>query len=298
MIARSFSDENNMRERHFYMNMIKVSGIFTYPIKSCGGISHQSATLDERGLRYDRRWMIVSDAPEDRGEFLTQREFPRLSLIQPSFSGDMLAINAPGMSEICVPLAQQGKADRDVVVWDDTCRAVDQRDQVAEWLSNFMAIPIRLVRIADEFVRPTSMDYTDQPAQTGFADGYPMLLTTEDSLIDLNKRLAARGKPAIRMNRFRPNIVVKGADPFEEDLWKWIKIGDIRVEIAKPCARCVTTTVEQERGEVTITHEPTATLATFRRASNGGVMFGQNVIHRTVGEIAIGDEVQILAGKM
>lgn len=280
------------------MNKITVSGIFIYPIKSCGGIALTSATIEERGLRLDRRWMLISDAEKDRNTFVTQREYPRLALIQPAIKETTLAINAPNMPEISVSLTQQGQPDREVVVWRDTCRAVDQGDAIAAWFSEFVGVPLRLVRIDDAFVRPVSMDYTDQPSQTGFADGYPILVISEESLIDLNRKLDARDKPAMRMNRFRPNIVIKGCDPFEEDLWHWIKIGDIRAEVAKPCARCAITTVEQERGEITVKHEPLSVLATFRKGANGGVMFGQNVIHRGLGEIKIGDEVQILAQRI
>ncbi len=271
---------------------IHVTGIFTYPIKSCGGLSHDSLHLIARGFAHDRQWMIVSDEDGEQGEFITQREFPRMSLIQPAINGDSLIITAPNAGSICVPLVQAKPADRDVVIWGDTCRAVDEGDLAAEWVSQFLGAKLRLVRIDDHFQRPVSMQYTDQPSQTGFSDGYPILLIGEESLADLNAHLQARGKSTVPMNRFRPNIVIKGAAAFAEDTWKWINVGGIRMEVAKPCGRCVMTTVNQSTGIADL-KEPLATIASYRTRS-GKAMFGQNVIHRALGTISVGAEVSVL----
>ncbi|MFN8527177.1 MAG: MOSC N-terminal beta barrel domain-containing protein [Anaerolineae bacterium] len=279
------------------MTEIMVTALYTYPIKSCGGLPHAEMALDARGFLHDRQWMIVSDADKDRGHFLTQREYPRMALIHPCVEADQLTLRAPGMPEIAVPLAQDHPADMTVVVWKDTLQAVDEGDAIAQWFSAYLGAAVRLVRFADEIVRAVSMKHTDQPSQTGFSDGYPLLLANESSLADLNDRLAARGKPAVPMTRFRPNIVIQGVDAWAEDTWKWVEIGGVRCEVAKPCARCAITTVDPLSGEATIKGEPLATLETFRRGTGSvsGVLFGQNVIHRALGTLRVGDRVELQA---
>jgi uncharacterized protein YcbX len=266
---------------------ITVSALNYYPVKSCGGISVGRASIDDRGFELDRHWMIV----DDRGYFVSQRTVPRLCLIKPSLDDkDYLRLNAPGMKPM--PIRRDAKGESvQVTVWQDQCQAIDQGSCVADWLTEFAGVSCRLVRMADNFIRPVDRDYalyaTDQ---VGFADGYSFLLISEESLADLNGRLTEK----LPMNRFRPNIVVKGTTAFAEDKWQRIKIGNIIFGLVKPCTRCVTTTVNQETGEVGV--EPLKTLAMFRRI-DGGVAFGQNLVHLSGGKIGIGDAVEILAGK-
>ena len=271
--------------------VIRVTGLYVYPIKSCGGLTLERTQLEARGPVYDRRWMIV----DGHGTFVSQRELPRLALIQPSFAGDMLALTAPAMPPIAVPLQQQATARKlPVVVWRDACLGLDEGDAVADWFSAFLDAPVRLVRMADGFVRPVDRRYAREAAQVGFADAYPLLLIGQASLDDLNARLKARGKAALPMNRFRPNVVVAASPAYAEDDWRLIRVGEVLLDLVKPCARCVTTTVDQSRGEVTDKDEPLATLATYRRGANG-VLFGQNAIHRSLGVLTVGDEVKLLA---
>jgi uncharacterized protein len=272
---------------------IHVTGIFTYPIKSCGRIAHTEWSLVDRGLAYDRHWMVVSDYPDERGEFLTQRELPRLAIIQPTITSTTLTIAAPNMPEIRVPLSGSEEYTYDVIVWRDTCRAVDEGDSVAAWFSKFLDYPVRLVRIAENFVRPVDARYARSPAQVGFADGYPLLFASTSSLNQLNTRLSERGKSTVPMERFRPNLVIEGAEEFAEDEWRQIVVGDVPFDLVKRCARCVTTAVDQETGTSPDREEPLATLATFRR-SERGVLFGQNIIHRTLGMIRVGDIVEVV----
>lgn len=272
---------------------IRVTALYTYPIKSCARLSHEQLTLDERGPVYDRRWMLVSAAPGEENAFVTARELPRMAVVQPRFDGDSLAITAPAMPEVRVPLAQQHAADRDVVVWHDTTRAVDEGDAIAAWFSDFLGYPVRLVRQSDDAHRPVSMKYARAAAEVSFADGYPLLLAQTESLDDLNARLSARAKPALPMSRFRPNMVVSGSgQPWAEDTWRHIVAGSVPFDVVKPCARCVMTTVDPATGEIPDRQEPLATLATFRKAE-GGVMFGQNIIHRALGTLHLGDTVMI-----
>ncbi|MBE2267088.1 MAG: MOSC N-terminal beta barrel domain-containing protein [Anaerolinea sp.] len=273
---------------------MRVTALYTYPIKSCGALSHKRAALDARGLRDDRRWMVITGD----GGFVTQREFHRMALIQPSYAYGGLRISAPDMPDLLLPLTPDAAnvPTRRVVVWKDTVEAVDQGDEAAAWLSRFLGAKLRLVKMADAYTRLTSTSHTDQPAPVGFADGYPVLLAAESSLADLNDRLLTREKDALPMNRFRPNIVITGGGAWEEDEWTRITVGGIPFDVVKACARCAITTVDQATGEVPDVEEPLGTLATFRKIPRG-VLFGQNIIHRAGGEICVGDPVTVEARK-
>lgn len=266
---------------------VTVTGLYHYPIKSCAGSALTEARLDLRGIRHDRELMVIDAAT---GEFLTQRERARLALITPQLDDRELRVSAPGMSSLTVPVVKEG-ATRPVVIWRDTCPAVDQGDEVAGWLSEFLRTDCRLVRMAPDYVREVDPTYATSPAdQVGFADGFPCLLIAEESLADLNRRLA---EPLL-MNRFRPNIVISGGAPFGEDHVGRLRVGEIVFYAPKACARCTITLVDQATGESG--KEPLRTFATFRKASRG-VLFGQNLIHATTGTIRVGDGVVALAMK-
>lgn len=242
--------------------------------------------VTSRGLLGDRLLMIT----DVDGEFLTQREHPRMALITASLGEELLTLRAPGMDTLDVPLKTGGPTSS-VVIWRDTCQAVDQGLPVAQWLSAYLETAVRLVHLADEFPRPVDPRFartTDD--ETSFADGYPFLLIGEESLSDLNGRLST----PLPMDRFRPNIVVRGANAYAEDGWQQIRIGDITFDIVKPCARCVMTTVDPERGEFD-GKEPLATLSTYRRTADGTVSFGQNLLATGTGMIALGDQVEVLS---
>ena len=265
---------------------ITVSALYRYPIKSCAGAALDRAEIGPRGIRHDREYMVVEAAT---GEFLTQRELPRMALIRPTIADAILRIEAPGMPSIEVPPLREGAA-REVVVWRDACRAVDQGDGVASWLGTFLGADCRLVRMADDHVRRVDPVYaTSEQDQVGFADGYPFLLITQESLEDLNARLVE----PLPMNRFRPNIVLAGGgEPYLEDGWRRVRIGEVGFAVVKWCARCAITTTDQEtaaRGK-----EPLTTLATYRRGKRG-VLFGQNLIHDREGTVRVGDAVTVVA---
>ncbi|MEZ4669597.1 MAG: MOSC domain-containing protein [Anaerolineae bacterium] len=158
--------------------MIHVTALHTYPIKSCAGLTHTSIELDARGPLWDRRWMVV----EPDGMFVTQRELPRMALIQPAFEGDQLRLTAPGMSELCIPLAHDAAPTRTVTVWESVCQAWDEGGTAAEWFSDFLQVELRLVRMADDFQRVIDNDYAKQSTRalvyTGFADGFPILIVS------------------------------------------------------------------------------------------------------------------------
>jgi len=266
-----------------------LSGIFTYPIKSCGSLSHTDMMLDERGPIWDRRWMVV----DSDGLFITQREIPALALIQPRFENGDLTITAPNMPEMRVPLEREPSEIWRVQVWRDECAAWDEGDDLATWLGDYLNVDARLVRMADDFLRRADTTYAPENTSVSFADAFPLLIASEASLEALNHRMVERGKMAVPMSRFRPNLVVSGAPAFAEDNWRTVQIGEVTVDVVKPCARCVTTTVDQLTGSVPDTAEPLGTLNTFRK-QNGKVMFAQNAIHCAPGVLRIGDAIKTI----
>lgn len=260
-----------------------LSAIYIYPVKSCLGIAVNSARLDTWGLEWDRRWMVV----DANGCFLTQRQLPRMALVETALNSEALCLKAPNMPELRLPLSGEIGEEVNVRVWQDRCQAVDQGDKASEWFSSFLgAKSIRLVRMSKNFVRPVDPNYAPQDAQVSFADGFPLLIISEASLAKLNSRLE---KP-IPMNRFRPNLVVTGCEPFSEDNWYTVRIGNMVFNGVKLCRRCVITTVDQATGSCG--KEPLLTLATFRRVSDG-IIFGQNLVHAGVGELQVGNSISL-----
>jgi uncharacterized protein YcbX len=262
---------------------ITVSALYRYPIKSCKGHALQEAHTDARGIVGDRSMMVV----DIYNEFLTQRELPRLALIEPVLRGEEVTLRAPGMEELSFAPTNDGRRVQ-ARVWKSICDAIDQGNEAALWLQDFLAAPVRLVRMADDFHRPLNPQYARSASDTtGFADGYPFLVLSQASLDDLNARLSM----PIPMNRFRPNIVVSGCAPHAEDDWHDFSINGIRFAGVKLCARCPIPTIDQERGEVT-GREPIKTLATYRTIQQQ-VMFGQNAIAANTGVLHVGDIVVV-----
>jgi uncharacterized protein YcbX len=269
--------------------LLRLTQIHFYPIKSCAGTPLTEATIGRRGIVRDRELMIVEAST---GEFVTQRELPALALIRPELAGSRLTLRARDAPDFTHAVVASGRV-RSVVVWDDQCPAVDQGDAVASWLSAFLSAEVRLVRLAEDYVRPVDPTYAVTPAdEVGFADGYPLLLTSQESLDELNRKLAV----PVPMNRFRPNVVIEGSgEPFAEDHYRTIRIGEVTFHLVKLCSRCVTTTVDQATGRAG--HEPLATLSRFRRQGSK-VLFGQNLIHANQGIIRVGDSVEILEARV
>ena len=253
---------------------MRVGGLFVYPVKSGAAVAVDDWPLVGRGMAHDREYMVV----DEDGTFLTQREVPALALVQPVLS-EPFALSTP-LGDATISDAGM----RSVRVWEHTGPATDCGDGVSALLSDFLERPCRLVRLAPDHHRPTELG----GGQVGFADGYPLLLACESSLADLNARLPT----ALPMDRFRPNVVIEGAEAFAEDTWATIQLGSVRVDVVKPCARCAITRVDQATG-LRGDGEPLRTLGTFRKAK-GGVMFGQNAVHRDLGTLAVGDEVRVV----
>lgn len=219
--------------------MITVSNLIYYPIKACRGFEVETTCVERMGLEHDRRMMVVT--PE--GEFLTQREHARLALVTPKLQGGTLELSAPNYDSLQVGIQSSGTPWL-VNVWKSKgVHAIDQGEEAAQWFSNWLRTPVRLVHFADGYKRFVNEQYAVNPDDhTGFADGYPILLTSEEGLQDLNSRLES----PVPMNRFRPNLVVRGAKPFEEDAWNRIRVGDVELAVVKPCARCEVTTIDKD----------------------------------------------------
>jgi uncharacterized protein YcbX len=263
--------------------------MFVYPVKSCRGIALERATIERRGLRHDRRWMIV----DDMGRFVTQRTEPRLALIETALQGEELVLTAPGLPALTLALAgdTQGGAGarRQVTVWRDQVYAVDCGEAASAWIRDWLGRPGSVVFMPDDVERPVNPARARPGDVVGFADAYPLLLTSTSSLDDLNARL----EQPVPMDRFRPNLVVSGGAPWSEDGWARLRVGEgeVAFRVAKPCDRCTVTTVDQRTGERGV--EPLRTLATFRKNGND-VLFGQNCLPDVLGQIAVGDSVHVL----
>jgi uncharacterized protein len=244
------------------MSMPKVSALYIYPIKGCTGIELSGARLDPRGLLLDRAFMVV----DAHGRFLSQRELPRMALVRTKLAPTALTLEGDGMRKLAVPLATQTSERVRVQVWDDTLMAEPVLHARA-WLREFLDVECDLVRFADEVVRGVDQKYAPADARVSFADAFPILLLSEASLAALNTRLPH----ALPMNRFRPNVVVTGTEAHAEDAWRHIRIGDVDLDIVKPCSRCSVPTVDQLTAQAG--KEPSATLAKYRRKDNK-VYFG------------------------
>ncbi|MEO8064355.1 MAG: MOSC N-terminal beta barrel domain-containing protein [Pseudomonadota bacterium] len=247
-----------------------LSALHIYPIKSCRGIQLDSALLSPTGLADDRHWMMVRPG----GRFVTQRELPRLALVATALSSQGLTLDAPGMSTLRVSRDQSGESMA-VTVWSFAGCGIDCGQEAAQWCTDFLGTPLRLMRFDAGTPRECSAEWTGEVrAITEFSDGFPILVISRASLAELNSRLPR----ALPMERFRPNLVLDGVAAYDEDRIHELRADGIAIRIVKPCARCAITTTEQSSGERDGV-EPLATLKTYRFDANlRGVMFGQNAI--------------------
>jgi len=217
-----------------------ISEINIYPIKSLGGISLKNSLVEERGLRFDRRWLLV----DEKNNFLTQREFPKMATVGVEILKNGLRVSENG-NETIVSFEPNTNETASVKIWSSKCRAKVYERETNDWFSNVLQTDCKLVLMPEETRRKVNYFYAvHKDDAVSFADGYPFLLIGENSLEDLNSRL----ENPVPMNRFRPNFVVSGADAFAEDDWKQIKIGRVLFHVVKPCGRCVMTTIDQTNG--------------------------------------------------
>jgi uncharacterized protein YcbX len=261
---------------------MRLASLHIHPLKGARGIQVASAQVEPRGLRHDRRFMLV----DARGGFVSQRSHPRLALVQTAIEGETLRLRPPDGGGVSVPLAPEGPR-REVEVWGDRVMAVRVGAEASEILSRFLGDSLELVHLPNDVLRPVDPDYAEDGDQVSFADGFPLLLASIESLADLNARLAT----PLPMDRFRPNLVVEGGVPFAEDQHERVRIGALGFRMPKRCSRCQVTTVDQTTGEPA-GPEPLRTLAGYR-SEGRRVYFGQNLIPERTGVLSIGDEVEL-----
>ncbi len=260
---------------------VTVSAIFIYPVKGLHGFRVERAFVERRGLRHDRRWMVV----DPQGMFRSQRTLSKMATIRTTVTSDGLVLRQP-FSSLCLPLEPSGP-DLTVQVWKSEVSARAYGQETDRWLTEALGEPSRLVKMPPESIRPTDPAYSQSGDQVSFADGFPLLLASDSSLDDLNSRMAA----PVPIGRFRPNAVVSGSEPWDEDNWLTLQLGELRFRNVKPCGRCLVTTIDQDTG-VPTGDEPLRTLGTFRKVGNNA-NFGVNLIPDEEGWIQVGDQVRV-----
>lgn len=261
-----------------------IKELYNYPVKSLAGNNLESVNVEKRGFSNDRRFMLI----DQNNRFVTARSHHQLIQIKVRVKNKELVFNnSTNQDQLNQPIVLS-KEKINVSIWnsDSNCHLIEN-NMIDSWISDFCDESLRLVYMADDDIRNVSSEYSNQDDIVSFADGYPVLITNEKSLANLNQKLE---KP-VKMNRFRPNLVVDGNFPWEEDHWKKIKIGKAILRIAKPCARCIVTTIDPETSEKG--NEPLYTLSQFRKQNNK-VLFGMNATVVQRGLISLGDRIELL----
>lgn len=267
-----------------------LQDLYIYPVKSLGGIRLQEAAVEARGLRHDRRWLIV----DERNRFMTQRQTTEMALLDvaPAHNGFLLTHRSrPELLPLFVPFEASPERSLFVTIWDDFVFAWRGEKAADEWLSEALGRTCRLVYMSEMAIRPVNHPALNpEGTVVSFADGYPFLLIGQGSLDELNSRLAE----PVSMNRFRPNLVFSGGAAHTEDTWQEFQIGKLAFRAAEACARCVVTTIDQQTGQK---HPETLrTLASYRTLGSK-VMFGQNVTGPGAGLVRVGDALSVLSYK-
>jgi len=267
-----------------------IDRLFIYPIKSLGGIELSQSLVDERGLKFDRRFMLV----DENGVFITQRNAPRMALFRTSITEQSIQITYVedrSNSSILVPLEPEGELLGFVKIWNDECQAIRVSPEFDQFFSDHLGVKCSLVYMPDSVRRAVDKRFANHDEITTFADGFPILLIGTASLKDLNSRLDKNEQ--VDWERFRPNLVIKTEIPFEEDGWNFFSIDNVVMQRVKPCARCVITTINQQTA--VFGKEPLRTLSQYRSINNQ-VMFGQNILISDVnGPLRVGASVSLIS---
>ena len=265
--------------------MPRITQITLYPIKSCTGISVESAKLDFRGFCDDRCFMLV----DIKGRFLTQREHPGMSRIMVSRNGHDWSVQIEGQQKLDLPASLFTHKERLVRIWKDQLNVAVASASYNEWFSDAIGVQCELVQMNAQHLRPIKPGRGRIDDTVNLADGSPVLLTSEASLFALNQRL----EDPVPMVRFRPNLVVSADIAFIEDCWRRIRVGEVEFEVGWGCTRCIVTTINPKTAEKHPNGEPIKTLKGFRSGPEG-VMFGQNLIPRRLGTVRVGDLVEVI----
>lgn len=267
------------------MSSAHLSQINVYPVKSVAGIALSTAWVEKQGLMFDRRFMVaLAD-----GSMVTARKYPAMVKVRSTLTPDGLIFTAQGKPPLTLRYADFKLQEAPATVWKDNFVAYTTTDEADDWFSEVLGQRVELLFSGQQSNRVREK----VGSNVSFADGYPLLVISEGSLEELNRRSPERHS----MDQFRTNLVVSGTLPFAEDGWKRIRIGEVEFEAVKPCERCILTTVDVETGTFRPTQEPLRTLSQFRANERGGVFFGQNLVAKNEGMIRAGDEVQVLEYK-
>jgi hypothetical protein len=264
-----------------------LASIHIYPLKGCRGIDLRESAVEPWGLAGDRRWLLV-----DAGfRFVSQREQASLARVLVRYGpGDGITVSSGGYPALFIATPDSGELVK-VTVWSSTVLAAAAGPEADSWFSAYLGQPVRLVYLDDPTRRAVNPEFGAAGDVVSFADGYPLLLTTTDSLGQLSDWLAAEGAQPVPMSRFRPNVVVTGFEPWAEDRWRRVRIGSVSFRVAKPCGRCVVTTTDQVTGK-RLGPQPLRILGAKRRFGQS-LVFGQNIIPDSAGLVRAGDPVEI-----
>ena len=263
---------------------LHVSSLWQYPVKSMTGVSLSQMRVNSWGPDLDRRWMVV----DSNKRFLTQRQLPSMCLLAASHTANGVRIQSLNDKAISIEVAEPvAEATYPVSVWSDVCEAMDAGDQAAVFLSEILGQSVRLCFMSENIHRQVDRQFAATGTRVSFADGFPFLLCSESSLAALSTALGR----SLDMRRFRPNIVVSGAEAFAEDAWRRIRIGALEFELVKPCARCAIPTINLASAA---READVFKMLRAERSKNGEVYFGQNLIHHGEGEIGLGQTVELL----
>lgn len=266
--------------------MLKLSQLYVYPIKSLAGIALTSSIVTDRGLEYDRRWMLV----DENNKFITQRQNPEMARLHPSLTHSTLVVtDAENPAyEIEIPLKLAGEKLENVRIWKAKVAAKSVGREAAEWFSERLGRPCKLVFMPDDSRRPVDASSGIKPTGkiTSFSDAYPFLMLGEASINDLNSRLAE----PISALRFRPNLVFSGGQPYQEDEFADFKINGISFTGMENCARCNVPNIDPETAKVSKDSQPMKTLAAYRTVDRK-IILGRDLIHGGTGEVSVGDEI-------
>lgn len=261
----------------------KVKSLFIYPVKSFGGFQVTQMEIGPNGPKYDRQWMVV----DEKGKFMTQRTHPKMSQVNVKVIEDAhIELTAPGVDFMDFGVEEfDASSEMEVEVWKTKVKAHEVDPEVSQWVADFLGVPCKLVRKADDSERAIDTDYGD--GTINFSDGFPFLFVSLQSLELLNSKL----NKSFAMKRFRPNVVLNVEEPHQEDYWTQVQIGDVLFRGAKLCSRCKITTIDPMTGE--FGDEPLKTLGEYRRTDQG-IVFGKNFVHENEGTIRTGTEIDIL----
>jgi uncharacterized protein len=265
-----------------------LASVHIYPLKGCRAIDLGEAVVEPWGLAGDRRWMLV----DSDHRFVTQREHPALARVDISYGpGADITVSSDGYPTMRVAVPGEPTELLKVTVWRSRVLAAAAGPTADAWFCDYLGEQVRLVYLDDPTRRAVNPEFGADGDVVSFADGYPLLLTNTASLNQLGDWLIAAGDQPVPMNRFRPNVVVTGDEPWAEDRWRRIRIGAVSFRVAKPCARCVVTTTDQQTGKRST--QPLRILAARRRVGKN-LLFGQNIIPDSPGLIRVGDPVKIM----